>query len=385
MQAELHYALARAYAVAAKSAPKQLQQAADHLGIAFRSSSQVSRTVVQDDPFFEGRRKEIELLVPELRDDFDRADRPVRTRRTRTPRCTTLPLRAIALDAIGISGPSRRGFRRVPDRLMNCLNHSIDDVKASTGHTSPFSSKLAWISTWHHQLRTVEPDLHWARSRRPDRVAPGPAGPIGMGGRGHARWITTDLRRRIREHQDRPIGRIIRIGIVIGRIIRPRVGGGRIVGPRIVVRRRSQRRGAGRRARPGNDQGGPIRPGHGVGSLPIIESSVPDRWCYRQSPSDPGIGVARRRILIGPVIRRGIGRGRRDPGSRQDRVSNTVRLAPAWPRKAGRTQFPFQKLWCIPWVSDSLHRFGVQMPREIVGRFTAPLIYIILKTVDLCP
>ena len=34
MQGEMHYALARAYAVAAKSAPEQLQQAAAHLFIA---------------------------------------------------------------------------------------------------------------------------------------------------------------------------------------------------------------------------------------------------------------------------------------------------------------------------------------------------------------
>ena len=64
MQAELHYALARVYAVAAKSDPKQFQQAVENLGIAFRHHDKYREQWFPDDPFFEGRRKEIELLVP---------------------------------------------------------------------------------------------------------------------------------------------------------------------------------------------------------------------------------------------------------------------------------------------------------------------------------
>jgi serine/threonine protein kinase/Flp pilus assembly protein TadD len=64
IEAELHYALARVYAVAAKSDPKQVQPAAHHLSIASDHHSKYRRQWFEDDPFFEGVRKEIELLVP---------------------------------------------------------------------------------------------------------------------------------------------------------------------------------------------------------------------------------------------------------------------------------------------------------------------------------
>ena len=63
IEAELHYALARVYAVAAKSDLKHLPQAAYHLGIASDHHKKYLRQWFEDDPFFEGVRKEIKLLV----------------------------------------------------------------------------------------------------------------------------------------------------------------------------------------------------------------------------------------------------------------------------------------------------------------------------------
>jgi eukaryotic-like serine/threonine-protein kinase len=66
---ELHYALARVYAVAAKSDPKLIQQTADHLIIAFHQQPPKDkewdlRQKFLGDPVFVGWRTEIKLLVP---------------------------------------------------------------------------------------------------------------------------------------------------------------------------------------------------------------------------------------------------------------------------------------------------------------------------------
>ena len=63
IEAELHYALARVYAVAAKSDLKHLQQAAYHLGKASDHHKKYLRQWFENDPLFEGVRKEIKSLV----------------------------------------------------------------------------------------------------------------------------------------------------------------------------------------------------------------------------------------------------------------------------------------------------------------------------------
>ena len=63
MQAELHYSLARVYAVVAKSDPKLFPQVVENLAIAFHHHRKYLEQWFMDDPFFEGRRREIEFLV----------------------------------------------------------------------------------------------------------------------------------------------------------------------------------------------------------------------------------------------------------------------------------------------------------------------------------
>ena len=89
IQNELHYALARVYAVAAKSDPRLLQQAADHLGIASHHRPRSTRTEVRGRslPSKAGEQRS-SCWFPEPRADFDRADRSVRTRPTCSPRNT---------------------------------------------------------------------------------------------------------------------------------------------------------------------------------------------------------------------------------------------------------------------------------------------------------
>jgi serine/threonine protein kinase len=65
IQNELHYALARVYAVAAKSDPRLLQQAADHLGVASLHQPKYLEQRFAVDPVFERQRTEIQRLVPQ--------------------------------------------------------------------------------------------------------------------------------------------------------------------------------------------------------------------------------------------------------------------------------------------------------------------------------
>ena len=79
LESRMHYALARAYAIAARSASEQLQQAATHLLMA----SQYSREYLGPEWFyvdhlFDGQREQILQLMPHPAADFDRADRSSR-------------------------------------------------------------------------------------------------------------------------------------------------------------------------------------------------------------------------------------------------------------------------------------------------------------------
>jgi serine/threonine protein kinase/tetratricopeptide (TPR) repeat protein len=72
MQGELHYALARAYAAAAKSSPDLLQQASGHLfSASLYDRKYLGSEGFREDPQFEGLRTEIELKFPELREEVD--------------------------------------------------------------------------------------------------------------------------------------------------------------------------------------------------------------------------------------------------------------------------------------------------------------------------
>ena len=72
LESRMHYALARAFAIAGKSASEQLEQAATHLLLA----SQYSREYLgpewfSGDRFFEGQREEIAQLLPQYPADQD--------------------------------------------------------------------------------------------------------------------------------------------------------------------------------------------------------------------------------------------------------------------------------------------------------------------------
>jgi serine/threonine protein kinase/tetratricopeptide (TPR) repeat protein len=71
LQGELHYDLARAHAVAAKSDPARLQLAVDHLGHAAEFHTMDLKWRFGKDHYFDDQRRVIELRMPELRSDFE--------------------------------------------------------------------------------------------------------------------------------------------------------------------------------------------------------------------------------------------------------------------------------------------------------------------------
>jgi eukaryotic-like serine/threonine-protein kinase len=71
IQGGLHYALARAFAVAARSVPGQLEKAAAHLYLASDYDRMYLKQRFKYDPVFEGQRDEIASRISRLRDDRD--------------------------------------------------------------------------------------------------------------------------------------------------------------------------------------------------------------------------------------------------------------------------------------------------------------------------
>jgi tetratricopeptide (TPR) repeat protein len=71
MQGRMHYALACAYAMGARTSPEQLQQAATHLLIAGQYNREfLGSRGFWADPFFEVKRAELALLIPRLTDEL---------------------------------------------------------------------------------------------------------------------------------------------------------------------------------------------------------------------------------------------------------------------------------------------------------------------------